>query len=167
MTVVLLMITATLTALISGLFYAYSCSVIPGLGKLSDVEYLKAMQSINREILNPVFFLSFMGTAIMLPVTTLIFRGENPTFIFLLSATLVYLTGVFGVTMFGNVPLNNQLDQFDIASSTVDTVKKMRAVFENRWNFLNHIRSICSVVSIILVTCACIWYKFQGIPSGS
>lgn len=167
MTVVLLMITATLTALIGGLFYAYSCSVIPGLGKLSDVEYLKAMQSINREILNPVFFLSFMGTAVMLPVTTFIFRGENPAFIFLLSATLVYLTGVFGVTMFGNVPLNNQLDQFDIASSTVDTVKKMRAVFENRWNFLNHIRSICSVVSIILVACACIWYKFQGIPAGS
>lgn len=167
MTVVLLMITATLTALIGGLFYAYSCSVIPGLGKLSDVEYLKAMQSINREILNPVFFLSFMGTAVMLPVTTFIFRGENPAFIFLLSATLVYLTGVFGVTMFGNVPLNNQLDQFDIASSTVDAVKKMRAVFENRWNFLNHIRSMCSVVSIILVACACIWYKFQGIPSGS
>jgi uncharacterized membrane protein len=63
MTTVLLIITAVLAALIAGLFHAYSCSVVLGLGKLSDAEYLRAMQNINREILNPVF-LSFMGTAI-------------------------------------------------------------------------------------------------------
>ncbi|MET3535054.1 anthrone oxygenase family protein [Chryseobacterium limigenitum] len=70
MTTILLIVTAVLTALIAGLFYAYSCSVVLGLGKLSDTEYLKAMQSINREILNPVFFVSFMGTAVLLPIST-------------------------------------------------------------------------------------------------
>lgn len=166
MTATLLIITATLTALIGGLFYAYSCSVILGLGKLSDVEYLKAMQSINREILNPVFFMSFMGAAVLLPVTTFVYRGQNPAFLFLLLGTLVYLIGVFGVTMVGNVPLNNQLDQFDIVNSSAEAIKKMRDGFENRWNFLNHIRSICSVVSIVLVICACIWYKFRDISTG-
>ncbi|GAB0156577.1 DUF1772 domain-containing protein [Chryseobacterium sp. Alg-005] len=163
MTTTLLIIIATLTALIGGLFYAYSCSVVLGLGKLSDMEYLKSMQSINREILNPVFFMSFMGTAVLLPVTTFVFRTQNPAFIFLLLATLIYLIGVFGVTIVGNVPLNNQLDQFDIMSSTAESVKKMRDVFENRWNFLNHIRSICSVIAIIFVVCACIWHKSQNI----
>jgi uncharacterized membrane protein len=76
MTTVLLIITAVLAALIAGLFYAYSCSVVLGLGKLSDAEYLRAMQNINREILNPVF-LSFMGTAIFLPVSTFFLRGSN------------------------------------------------------------------------------------------
>ncbi|MGG5207358.1 DUF1772 domain-containing protein [Chryseobacterium sp. MIQD13] len=159
MTTVFLLITAVLTALIAGLFYAYSCSVVLGLGKLSDTEYLKSMQSINREILNPVFFMSFMGTAVLLPVTAFLFRGEQPVFLFLLLATAAYLIGVFGVTVAGNVPLNDMLDKFDIGGSTAETVKQMRDRFENRWNLLNDVRTIFSVISIALVICACIWNK--------
>lgn len=158
MITLVLIITAVLTALIGGLFYAYSCSVILGLGKLSDAEYLKAMQHINREILNPVFFLSFMGTAILLPVSAFLFRAQPP-FIFLLLAALAYLIGVFGVTVAGNVPMNDMLDQFDISGATTDAIKQMRDNFESRWNFLNNIRTVFSVISIILVVCACIWNK--------
>lgn len=161
MTTILLIVTATLTALIAGLFYAYSCSVVLGLGKLSDVEYLKSMQSINREILNPVFFISFMGTAFLLPISTFIYRGQNPVFLLLLLATLAYLIGVFGVTVVGNVPLNDQLDQFDIANSTSQVLKEMRDKFENRWNFFNNIRTFFSVISIVLTVCACIWNKMD------
>lgn len=159
MATVLLIITAVLTALIAGLFYAYSCSVVLGLGKLSDAEYLKAMQNINREILNPVFFMSFMGTAILLPLSTFLLRGEQPVFIFLLLAALAYLIGVFGVTVVGNVPMNDQLDQFDILGSAAEAVKQMRDNFENRWNFLNNIRTAFSIISITLAVCACIWHK--------
>lgn len=159
MTTILLIITATVTALIAGLFYAYSCSVVLGLGKLSDSEYLKSMQSINREILNPVFFLSFMGTAFLLPISTFLYRGQNLVFILLLMATLAYLIGVFGVTMFGNVPLNDQLDKFDIVNSSAEAIKEMRNNFERKWNFLNNIRTVFSVITIVLTVCACIWNK--------
>ncbi|ATN04961.1 hypothetical protein CRN76_05890 [Chryseobacterium indologenes] len=159
MATLLLLGTAVLTALIAGLFYAYSCSVVLGLGKLSDAEYLKAMQNINREILNPVFFMSFMGTAILLPVSAFVFRGQQPTFVFLLLATLAYLIGVFGVTAGGNVPMNDILDKFDIAGSSAEAVKQMRDNFESRWNFLNNIRTVFSIISITLVVCACIWNK--------
>ncbi len=158
MITLVLIITAVLTALIGGLFYAYSCSVVLGLGKLSDAEYLKAMQYINREILNPVFFLSFMGTAILLPVSAFLFRGQ-PAFIFLLLASAAYLVGVFGVTVAGNVPMNDMLDRFDISGATSDAIKQMRDNFESRWNFLNNIRTVFSVISIILTVCACIWNK--------
>lgn len=161
MITILLIITATVTALIAGLFYAYSCSVVLGLGKLSDAEYLKSMQSINREILNPVFFLSFMGTAFLLPISTFFYRGQNPAFLLLLLATLAYLIGVFAVTMFGNVPLNDQLAQFDIANSSAEAIKEMRSKFEDRWNFLNNIRTFFSVITIILTICACIWNKID------
>lgn len=159
MTTILLIITATVTALIAGLFYAYSCSVVLGLGKLSDSEYLKSMQSINREILNPVFFLSFMGTAFLLPISTFLYRGQNLVFILLLMATLAYLIGVFGVTIFGNVPLNDQLDKFDIVNSSAEAIKEMRNNFERKWNFLNNIRTVFSVITIVLTVCACIWNK--------
>ncbi|GEJ43699.1 DUF1772 domain-containing protein [Chryseobacterium sp. ON_d1] len=159
MTTLVLIITAVLTALIGGLFYAYSCSVVLGLGKLSDMEYLKAMQNINREILNPVFFMSFMGTVVLLPVSTFLFRGQQPVFIFLLLATLAYLIGVFGVTVAGNVPMNDALDKFDITGSTTEAIRQMRENFENRWNFLNNLRTVFSVISIIFVVCACVWNK--------
>ncbi|WP_228455324.1 DUF1772 domain-containing protein [Chryseobacterium sp. Tr-659] len=159
MTTLVLIIAAVLTALIGGLFYAYSCSVVLGLGKLSDMEYLKAMQNINREILNPVFFISFMGTAALLPLSTFLFRGHQPVFLFLLLASLAYLIGVFGVTIVGNVPMNDALDKFDISKSTMETARQMRDNFENRWNFLNNIRTIFSVISIISVVCACVWNK--------
>ncbi|MCQ9633602.1 DUF1772 domain-containing protein [Chryseobacterium sp. WG23] len=159
MATLLLIVTAVLTALIAGLFYAYSCSVVLGLGKLSDGEYLKAMQNINREILNPVFFMSFMGTAVLLPVSAFVFRGQQPAFIFLLLATLAYLIGVFGVTVAGNVPMNDMLDKFDISGATTGVIKQMRESFENRWNLLNNVRTVFSVISIALVVCACIWNK--------
>ncbi|WP_343642512.1 anthrone oxygenase family protein [Chryseobacterium sp.] len=159
MTTLVLIITAVLAALIGGLFYAYSCSVVLGLGKLSDTEYLKAMQNINREILNPVFFMSFMGTVVLLPLSTFLLRGQQPVFIFLLLATLAYLIGVFGVTVAGNVPMNDTLDKFDISGSTAEAIRQMRENFENRWNFLNNIRTVFSVITILFVVCACVWNK--------
>ncbi|QBA23551.1 DUF1772 domain-containing protein [Chryseobacterium indologenes] len=159
MTTLVLIITAVLTALIGGLFYAYSCSVVLGLGKLSDTEYLRAMQNINKEILNPVFFMSFMGTLVFLPLSTFLLRGQQPVFIFLLLATLAYLIGVFGVTVVGNVPMNDTLAKFDISGSTTEAIRQMRENFENRWNFLNNIRTVFSVISILFVVCACVWNK--------
>jgi len=103
--------------------------------------------------------MSFMGTVILLPVSTFLFRGQQPVFIFLLLGTLAYLIGVFGVTVVGNVPMNDGLDKFDISGSTVEALRQMRENFENRWNFLNNIRTAFSVISIIFVVCACVWNK--------
>ena len=68
----LLFLSVLLSGLIMGLLYGYACSVNPGLNKLSDAEYLRAMQSINTAIQNPVFFISFMGTLFILPVTSMV-----------------------------------------------------------------------------------------------
>ena len=101
-----LIVTATSTALIAGLFYAYSCSVNIGLGKLSDEGYIAAMQSINREIQNPLFFASFMGTPVLLTVSAWMHYKIDAlnTFYLLLTAALFYVIGAFAVTLFGNVP---------------------------------------------------------------
>lgn len=98
---IMLLITAVVMALISGLFYSYSCSVNLGLGRLSDSEYLRAMQEINRAILNPWFFASFMGTFVAMPVSTwLSYKyGNTVSFIFyflqLLFISWVYLGSLF------------------------------------------------------------------------
>jgi len=142
----------------AGLFYAWSCSVIPGLGRLPDTDYIRAMQEMNRTIQNPVFFAAFMGTILLLPLSTwMSYRQPGlGRFWFLLAASAAYLLGVFGVTIFGNIPLNDALDGFHLGAATGSEIAAQRARFEGPWNALNTVRTVASVLSILLVILACL-----------
>jgi uncharacterized membrane protein len=155
---IVLIVTTTTTGLIAGLFYAYSCSVNLGLGRLSDEAYLTAMQSINKAILNPVFFASFIGTVILLPLCTYLHYRQplSPKFIILVVATTLYVIGVFGVTIFGNVPLNEGLARFDFSAASIEDISRQRINFEKPWNRLHQIRTVASVVTLVLVIIACV-----------
>jgi uncharacterized membrane protein len=146
---VLLFLSVLLSALIMGLLYGYACSVNPGLHKLTDAEYLKAMQSINKEIQNPVFFISFMGTLVVLPVAAWYSKthATSTCFYFLVAATLIYMAGVVGITAFGNIPLNNALAKFNIQAATAADISKQRLLFEASWNRYHLIRTLFSIVA--------------------
>lgn len=150
--------TVLLTGLLAGLFYGYDCSVIKGLGNLSDKAYLQSFQSISKEIINPYFFLSFIGSMIVLPISCWLCYKHNDTlsFYFLLVALLVYAIGVFGVTAFGNVPLNEMLEKIDITNTSSENLKITRDIFETNWNNLHHIRTYASILSFLLSIIACI-----------
>lgn len=153
----LLFLTAQVMALIAGLFYSYSCSVNPGLATLSDSEYLRAMKSINRAILNPWFFLSFIGSLLVTPTTIVLYYrsvGTDPTFYLLLAGFALYFIGVFGVTVLGNVPLNNSLDAFQTELATEAEMKNKRINFEIPWNRLHTIRTFANFIALILVLVA-------------
>jgi uncharacterized membrane protein len=141
------------TGLMAGLFYSWSFSVVLGLRHLGDREYIRAMQSMNRAILNPAFFIIFFGSLICLPVTTYLYRADNQ-FELILIATIIYLAGVFGVTALGNIPLNRSLEAFTVDSSSDEDAKGRRFGFEGRWNRLNLVRTITSVVAFILLIVA-------------
>ncbi|MCL1669843.1 DUF1772 domain-containing protein [Elizabethkingia ursingii] len=155
-----LILTGITTALMAGLFFSYSVSVNLGLGKLADKEYLQAMQSINREILNPIFFACFFGALISLPIATFQQYHHNQTvFLLLLMASLFYIIGVFGITSVFNVPLNNKLDLLDLTRASDISIRQMRSSFEKPWNSWNTIRTFSSVISATLVIVACIFRK--------
>jgi uncharacterized membrane protein len=130
-------------------------SVMPGIGRLGDREFLASFQAMNRAIINPLFMICFLGTAVMLPITLFAHRGTQQ-FWLLLGATVCYLAGVIAVTFAGNIPLNNALDTLNIASSTPDQLATFRAQFENRWNVLNHIRSVANTAALVLAILACL-----------
>ncbi|HWW42398.1 DUF1772 domain-containing protein [Pedobacter sp.] len=162
--VVVLVLTATMAGLIAGLFYSWSCSVIPGLSRLSDKNYLAAMQSINKAILNPVFFVSFIGTLVLLPLSTYQFyiRPLSIQFWLLAIATLIYTIGVFGVTVFGNVPLNDQLAAFNLSSAGPAEIVAHRMKFEGAWNNFNTLRTISAVSVLVLVIICCTQMPVSG-----
>ena len=150
-----LVATTISTALMAGFFFSYSVSVSLGLGKLGNREFLNAMQNINREVQNPLFFLCFFGSLLLLCVSNFNYKSTT-MFPLLLCAFLIYAIGVFLVTIFVNVPLNNKLDNFHIANAKEISVKQMRSSFENRWNFWNNIRTVSSTLSLLFVILACL-----------
>jgi uncharacterized membrane protein len=155
----LLLGAALTTALITGLLYAYSCSVNPGLGRLPAKEYIAAMQSINRAIQNPLFFVSFFGPVILLPLSCY-FHYQAPQgtrFYLLLAATILYLAGVTGVTVFGNIPLNEALDKFNLSNADPAETTRQQLSFMKNWNRFHTIRTTGSFFSLVLVLIACLY----------
>lgn len=148
--------TTLASGLVAGLFYAWSCSVSPGLGRLPDAGYLTAMQEINRAILNPAFFATFVGTLILLPVSCWVFRGDPRRFRLLLIASVLYAAAVFGVTLFRNVPMNEQLDRTGLQGATPAEFREYRERFEGPWNRWNRIRTMAAVVVASLTILACL-----------
>lgn len=155
-----LYLAVTLTGLSAGLFYAWAVSVIPGTQKIADSTYLETMQAINRAILNPAFYLSFFGSVIMLGMASF-YHYQSSGFWLILIATLVYLVGTFGVTAFGNVPLNDQLDLLDLAELAADAKAKFRQDYELKWNRLHTIRTACSIASFLLS----LWAVFSSVKA--
>src|SRR5690349_20036076 len=124
------------TGLSAGVFYTWSVSVIPGLKAVPDKTYLETMQAINRAIMNPWFFVVFIGAIpLILSSTYIQFREAiNVSFWLLLVASISYLVGTFGVTAFGNVPMNEALNVVRLEYLSVEELKLTRASYEGQWN---------------------------------
>ena len=132
--------------LTSGLLFIFSFAVNPGLARLNEEEYFRAMKFINQVILNPLFFLVFIGPAITMPALTFMTRNDSDMFIFTLFSTILYISGVILITSFKNVPLNNKLEKLD--------PKEFKDVFlwyKKPWNFWHNIRAFIGIASFIII----------------
>ena len=142
-----------LTGLMAGIFFTWSNTVKPGIGKLVDIEYLRALQSMNRVILNNVFRIVFFGAIISLALIPVFYFNLYPKNIFWLFTLsfIIYLVGVLGVTALGNIPLNEILDKTNLESITLEEIKDLRESIEVKWNNFNLIRSISSLITFTLL----------------
>lgn len=152
----LLIITTLLVTLLAGIFLAYSLSVNPALKTKDDHEYVSVMQTINQVIQNPPFFLVFIGPVILLPIVTYIsYRtGISRNFYLLLTASLLYIVFTFGVTVGGNVPLNDKLTKASLSASAAD-LHTARTDFEDPWNRLHALRTFTAIGAGILLVTVC------------
>ena len=150
---IILVFAIFLTGIMAGIFFTWSNAVKPGIGKLSDLEYLNALQSMNRVILNGAFLIVFVGAIIAVALVPLFHFHLYPKNIFWLfiCILLIYWIGVFGITVFGNIPLNETLDKTNLESITLEEIKALRSTIENKWNNFNLIRSISSGITFLLL----------------
>lgn len=139
--------------LMAGIYFTFSVFVMRSLAELGDAPGASAMQSINRVIVQtaflPIFFVSTLACAILVVLAWLGYGGLPATAT--IAGGLVYFLGMFGVTVVGNVPLNNRLDAVDPAS------KEGQAMWREylaRWTRLNHVRTLSCTVALVLFAIA-------------
>lgn len=134
----------------AGFFWAFSVVVMPGLAETDPLAALAAMQGINRAVDNPLFFAGFFGAplfCLLLIARALVRRGERAAWVAAVGG-VVYLVGVFGVTVGFNVPLNDDLAPLD------PTRPENGAAMTNflaDWRVWNDVRTLTGVVAFVLV----------------
>lgn len=150
---VLRLLAALGSGLMAGLFFAFSVSVMGALARIQPAEGIAAMQSINRVILNPVFFLAFFGTALLslVIVAASLWNLNAAGAGYALAGAVLYLAGCMVVTMVFNVPLNVALD------ATSPATPEGAAVWANylaNWVPWNHVRTVACLAASALLTVA-------------
>jgi len=140
----------------AGLLYGWTVSVIPGLRRVPDSTYIATMQDINRAIINPAFIVPFMGTPITLATDarTRLRSGDKRQGWLLAGAAATYATGVLGVTLGRNVPLNNALEAFQLSSASDQVIAERRRSYESPWNRWHYLRTVAGIASFALAAAA-------------
>lgn len=153
---ILLILAAFLCSLVAGFLFAFAIVAMPGLKSLSDREFIRAFQVMDRIIQNnqPVFMLVWVGSVLALVTATVLGVGQldRAGRLLIIIAVFAYLLGVQLPTITINIPLNNKLQALDVDATNAETRQAARGDFESRWNRWNALRTaFASLVSALLV----------------
>lgn len=137
------------SALVGGVFFAFSSFVMKSLARVPASEGIAAMQSINVVVINPSFLGAFMGTALLSVgvVVLMLVSRSHPSTMFFLGGAVFYFAGTFLVTIIGNVPLN---DQLAAVSATDPNAVEIWTHYLDRWTMWNHVRTVAAMAAALL-----------------
>lgn len=146
-----LLIAALASAMVAGVFWAFSTFVMASLAAVPGPEGLRLMREVNVQVMRSSFLAVFLATAplcVAIAAWAIAVFGAPGTGA-ALGGAAAYLGGCFGVTMLGNVPLNNRL-----ARATPDTAEAVWRDYRLRWTRWNHVRTAASLIAAALFTLA-------------
>jgi uncharacterized membrane protein len=133
-------------AVIGGAFLAFSTFIMNALSRLPPAQGIAAMQSINITVINPLFMTALFGTAVACVLLAIAAVPKLPQVnaVYLVVGCLLYLIGAIGVTIAGNIPLNDALAKVDpdsIAGSNLWTR------YLSEWTWWNHLRTLAALLA--------------------
>jgi uncharacterized membrane protein len=149
----LLWLSAIGCGLLAGVYFAFSAFVMTALGRIDQAAGIAAMNSINVEIVRSLFMPFFLGTTLTSAalVVMAFFRWSEPGAIVMLAGGILYVVGMFVVTMIFNVPLNDALAAVHPASPEASS---LWARYLKDWTFWNHVRTVASTAACALFIAA-------------
>lgn len=149
---------ALAAALIAGFFYAYHCSVMPGLDTADPMTAIAAMQAINATVRNMTFAFSFFGTlgfGLLASIAMALHQPRDPAAWLVWSGTMLYGCGAFAVTLAFNVPLNEALAA---AAPTAQSAAAIWQDYAQPWITWNTLRMIASLLALFCFAAA-LWLE--------
>jgi uncharacterized membrane protein len=148
-----LVVATITTGLMAGVFAIYANAIMPGLRRTDDRTFVRAFQSIDTAIVNPLFLTTFLGALASAGVAALahIPDGERSVLPWCIAAFALYLFAVVS-TIAVNVPLNDGLK----AAGDPDRISDLAAVRERfdepKWSRWNLARAVTSTAAF---ACLC------------
>ncbi|OKH18891.1 DUF1772 domain-containing protein [[Limnothrix rosea] IAM M-220] len=144
----LILFAAVGCAVSGGIFYAFSTFVMAALGEQPSASGIATMQSINITVINPLFMAAFFLPAIASIILAIAALRDwsHPSSSYLLMGSLLYLIGTIGVTIAGNIPLNDALAVVNPNSNESFTLWTR---FLKNWTLWNHVRTIAGMLASI------------------
>jgi uncharacterized membrane protein len=141
---------AVSSAVLTGVLFAFSTSVLPALVQRPAAEGMAAMQTMNRTILTPGFGLVFGGSALLCLAVAVSapFTGDQPGAGWRFVGGVLYVAGVTLETLAVNVPRNERLDAAD---ARTDDGHAVWAAFVPRWTRWNNVRTASGVAASSLL----------------
>ena len=99
----------------AGVYFAFSTFVMTSLGRIAPQAGVAAMNAINVDIVRSPFMPLFLVTTLMALalVVLALFDREQPGAMLAVAGGVLYVVGMFAVTMAVNVPLNDALAAAD------------------------------------------------------
>ena len=137
----LTLVAVLVSGAVFGFFYAWSFTVMRGLGAAGGAVAVQAMQAVNASIMTPWFALLFFGTPVATAVAGIAawLADGREAALWLAAATLIYLAGCFAVTVLVNVPMNEALARLD-AGALPDPGAAWQD-YARPWTAWNHVRT--------------------------
>jgi uncharacterized membrane protein len=137
----------------AGIYFAFSTFIMTALARTGAAPGVAAMNAIDVEIVRSLFMPLFLGTTLSSAALAVIagFRLGAPGAVAMLAGGAVYVLGMFIVTAFFNVPLNDALAAADPSSAEGSALWTR---YLNDWTVWNHVRTIASVAASVLFTMA-------------
>ena len=139
--------------LLAGLYFAFSAFVMTALGRIDQAAGIAAMNAINSVIVQSLFLPLFMGSTLTCLALAILapFRWDEPGAAMWLAGGVLYVAGMFVVTMVFNVPLNNALAVVQPASGEAAT---LWARYLTDWTWWNHVRTVTSTLTFVFFVAA-------------
>jgi uncharacterized membrane protein len=148
----LLLAAALGCGLVGGIFFAFSTFIMKALASRPPAQGAAAMQAINITVINPLFLVLFLGTALVsaaLAVVALLGVGGGGGRLPLAPVMIgffAYVVGSFLVTMVFNVPLNTRLAKLGLVAISQEAEWRR---YCRVWTAWNHVRTLASVVAAV------------------
>lgn len=144
--------TLVTTGLVAGVYFCFAVAIMPGLAHVDDRTFIDFLQQVNKRIENPVFFSCFFGAPILGVISIVQTRrlGTAEAGRWIIAGVALAFVGML-ITMGGNIPLNNKIDDAGDPAKVADPAK-LREDVENTWIAWNMARTLFATAALATLT---------------